>query len=170
MKPTSFVIRPYRAVDAPTLLALFKDTIRRVNSRDYAPDQIDAWSSDEIDHDAWRQRFDGRFAIVAELGGHPVGFADLTPEGHFDRLFVSADHQRQGIATALTDAVIAEALRLGLKRIDVNVSITARPFFESRGFRIIASQSARIRGTDLSYFQMEYSIDSAHPTSSSSGE
>ena len=29
-------LRPYRPNDAPALLALFRDTIRRVNSRDYS--------------------------------------------------------------------------------------------------------------------------------------
>jgi hypothetical protein len=35
-----FTLRPYRPDDAPALLALFKDTIRRVNIRDYSPEQI----------------------------------------------------------------------------------------------------------------------------------
>jgi hypothetical protein len=35
-------LRPYRPGDAPALLALFRDTIRRVNSRDYSPAQIAA--------------------------------------------------------------------------------------------------------------------------------
>ena len=35
-------LRPFRPDDAPVLLTLFRDTIRRVNSRDYNPDQIAA--------------------------------------------------------------------------------------------------------------------------------
>jgi len=31
-------LRPYRPDDSPALLALFRDTIRRVNSRDYSFD------------------------------------------------------------------------------------------------------------------------------------
>ena len=42
-------LRPYRPNDAPALLALFRDTIRRVNSRDYSRAQIAAWASDDID-------------------------------------------------------------------------------------------------------------------------
>ncbi len=34
-------------------LALFRDTIRQVNSRDYSPEQIRAWASDDIDPVAW---------------------------------------------------------------------------------------------------------------------
>ena len=46
-------LRPYRTADAAELLALFKDTIRRVNSRDYSPEQIAAWASEEIDLVEW---------------------------------------------------------------------------------------------------------------------
>ena len=49
-------LRAYKPDDAPVLLALFRDTIRRVNARDYAPDQIRAWASDDIDPDHWAIR------------------------------------------------------------------------------------------------------------------
>ena len=68
-------LRPYRPGDAPALLALFRDTIRRINSRDYSPAQVAAWASDDIDTVRWFGRFDGRFVPVAEETGRPV--ADL---------------------------------------------------------------------------------------------
>jgi putative acetyltransferase len=52
-------LRPYRRDDAPALLALFRDTIRRVNSRDYSPAQIAAWASDDIDTVSWFGRSPG---------------------------------------------------------------------------------------------------------------
>ena len=36
-------LRLYRLDDAPALLALVRDTVRRVNSRDYSPVQVAAW-------------------------------------------------------------------------------------------------------------------------------
>src|ERR1700740_2726534 len=95
------VLRPYRSEDAPALLALFRDTIRRVNSRDYSPTQIAAWASDDIDTGSWFGRFSGRFVPVAEEAGRPVGFAELEPNGHIDRVYVSADQQRRGIGQQL---------------------------------------------------------------------
>ena len=94
-------IRCYDPTDAIGLLDMFRHTIRAINSADYAPTQIDAWASDEIDVNEWRERFADRFAHVAMLDGRIVGFTDMTTTGHLDRLFVSAKHQRQGIARAL---------------------------------------------------------------------
>jgi putative acetyltransferase len=152
-------LRPYRPDDAPVLLALFRDTIRRVNARDYTPEQVLAWASDEIDPAAWAGRFAGRFVVVAEEAGRPVGFADLEPDGHLDRLYVSADHQRRGVARALLSAVLGEARRLGLARLFTEASITARPFFEAHGFTVLAPQVVSRRGVEFVNYRMERVLD-----------
>lgn len=151
-------LRPYRPDDAPALLALFRDTIRRVNSQDYSPAQIAAWASDDIDTVAWAGRFTGRFVAVAEEGGHLVGFSDLEADGHIDRMFVSADHQGRGIGRQLLAAVVAEARRIGLVRLFTEASITARPFFERRGFSLIGRQSVGRAGQELTNFRMDKAL------------
>ena len=78
-----------------------------------------------------------RFVTVAEESQRPVGFAELEPDGHIDRVYVSADRQRRGIGRQLLAALIAEARRVGLARLFTEASITARPFFESQGFKKI---------------------------------
>ncbi len=148
-------LRPFRPDDAPVLLTLFRDTIRRVNCRDYAPAQIAAWASDDIDPDQWASRFAGRFVVVAEDQGRPAGFAELEANGHLDRVYVSADHQGQGVGRALVAAVVAEARRLGLVRLFVEASITARPFFEAQGFAMLAPQVVVCRGVELVNYRME---------------
>jgi putative acetyltransferase len=148
-------LRPYRPDDAPALLALFRDTIRRVNSRDYSPAQVAAWASDDIDTARWFGRFEGRFVPVAEEGGRPVGFAELEADGHIDRVYVSADHQGRGIGRKLLDAVTAEARRVGLARLFTEVSITARPFFEAQGFLVLAPQVVTVRGVEFINYRME---------------
>ena len=148
-------LRPYRPDDAPALLALFRDTIRRVNSRDYSPAQVAAWASDDIDTGTWFGRFAGRFVPVAEEAGRPVGFAELEPDGHIDRVYVSADHQRRGIGRQLLAAIVAEARRVGLARLFTEASITARPFFEAQGFAVLAPQVVRCRGAEFVNYRME---------------
>jgi putative acetyltransferase len=148
-------LRPYRPDDAPALLALFRDTIRRVNSRHYSPAQIAAWASDDIDPVAWAERFTGRFVPVAEEAGRPVGFAELEADGHIDRVYVSADHQSRGIGRQLLTAVVAEARRRGLARLFAEASISARPFFEAHGFTVLAQQVVTCRGCELVNYRME---------------
>ncbi len=148
-------LRPFHPDDAPALLALFRDTIRRVNSRDYSPAQIAAWAADDIDTAAWCGRFAGRFVVVAEGAGRPVGFAELEPSGHLDRMYASADHQGRGVGRQLLAAVVAEARRLGIARLFAEVSITARPFFEAHGFVVLAPQTVTVRGEEFVNYRME---------------
>lgn len=148
-------LRPYRPDDAFVLLALFRDTIRRVNSRDYSPRQIAAWTADEIDPTVWADRFRGRFVMVAEEASVPLGFAELERDGHLDRVFVSADYQRHGIGRQLLAAIAAEARRTGIPRLYLEASITARPFFESQGFQFLAAQVVKLRGEEFVNYRME---------------
>jgi putative acetyltransferase len=151
-------LRPYQTGDAVALLALFRDTIRRVNVRDYTPEQVAAWSSDEIDAAQWASRFTGRFVVVAEESQQAVGFAELEASGHIDRLYVSADHQRCGVGRSLLTALVAEAQRLGIIRLFVEASITARAFFEAQGFVLLASQTVWCRGVAFTNYRMERAL------------
>lgn len=155
----SFSLRPFRPDDAPLLLDLFRDTVRRINRRDYSPDQIAAWASDDIDSTAWAARFAGRLVWIAQIDARIAGFADLEPNGHLDRFFVSADHQRQGIGSALLVALLDTARQRGMARIHVDASITARPFFEAHGFVVTAPQRVTLRGVEFLNFRMERSLD-----------
>lgn len=151
-------LRPYQVDDAKKLLALFRHTIRTISTADYDSAQISAWSSDEININDWQNRFNDRFAYVALLDGTIVGFADMTFDGYLDRLFVSADHQRRGIATALLTRIKSDARKTNLKEITTQASITAKPFFESAGFVVLKQQSVECRGAILTNYRMRYQI------------
>lgn len=151
-------IRTYQPEDALALLELFRDTVRRVNCRDYSPEQIQAWASDEIDPKAWAERFEDRFAIVAEMNGTPVGFTDMQLDGHIDRFYVSADHQGQGVGRRMLGAIVLEAQRAGLRSLTVEASITARPFFEAQKFVVQAEQTVTCRSVAFVNYRMQRSL------------
>lgn len=153
------IIRQFRPGDAPALLSLFRDTVRRVNSRDYGPEQVRAWASDEIAAAEWSARFLGRFVPVAEVDGQVAGFAELESDGHIDRFYVSADHQGTGIGRALLQAIVAEARRLKIQRLYVESSVTARRFFERRMFQIVEQRTVVLRGVEFQQFFMTRLLD-----------
>jgi putative acetyltransferase len=155
--PDAILLRRFREDDLPTLIELFRDTVRRVNVRDYTPEQVQAWAPDEIDRTKWRS-FEGRFAIVAEFDGRIVGFADLEANGHLDRFFVHAETQSRGVGRAMLQEVVAESRRLSLPRIFAEVSVTARPFFERCGFVMLAEQTVEVRGQLLRNYRMERTL------------
>ena len=126
------VLRPYRPSDCPVLARLFYQTVHTVCARDYAPAQLDAWADGRPDLAAWDASFRAHTTLVAEWDGVIVGFADLADGGYLDRLYVHRDYQGRGIATALCDALPGARL--------THASLTARPFFECRGWRAVRRQ------------------------------
>ena len=147
-------LRPYREGDCPALAALFTDTVHTVNAADYTPAQLDAWApAAGPDLQDWDQRFKDHITLVAEVEGRLAGFADLDPAaGYLDRLYVGSRFQRQGVATALCDA-LEQAAAAG--PFFTHASRTARPFFEHRGYRVVQARQVQCRGVSLENFRME---------------
>ena len=145
-------LRAYRSEDCEPLAALFYDTVHRVNARDYAPEQLSAWATGTVDLAAWNARYLSTTTLVAEENGVVLGFANMDKTGYLDMLYVRADAQNRGIATALCDAL--ERL-VHAETYTTHASITARPFFEKRGYAVIRQQQVHLRGQILTNFVME---------------
>ena len=150
--PAEFLLRPYRPEDCPVLARLFHDTIHAVCAADYAPAQLDAWSSGTVDLAAWDQSFLVHDTWVATAGGEIVGFADMDSSGYLDRLYVHKDWQRRGVAAGLCDHL---EQRCPSERLTTHASITAKPFFLARGYRVVKAQWVERRGVQLQNFVME---------------
>jgi len=146
-------IRAYQPTDLDAVIAIFLGAIREIASRDYASAQIDAWA--QVDRESWALRRLSRPTWVAIIDQLPVGFADLEPNGHLYMMFVHPAHQRAGIASALLNAIEIAARAQGLSEIFTEASITARAFFERRGFSIVTAQLVEKRGRHLRNYRME---------------
>ena len=73
------LIRRYHAEDCPVLLDLFRDTIMRVNCRDYSPEQVQVWAGC-ANPERWEKTLAEHVTLVAEIDGVIVGFGDIDPE------------------------------------------------------------------------------------------
>lgn len=151
----SVCLRAYRSEDLPALTQLFYDTVHTVNAGDYSQEQLDAWATGQVDLEAWDCSLREHYTVVAEEDGLIVGFGDLDATGYLDRLFVHKDRQGRGIATAICCALEAHAPG----HIVSHVSITARPFFELRGYQVLKAQQAERGGVLLTNFIMKKERD-----------
>lgn len=148
-------VRLYRPTDTSALARLFTDTVRAINSADYLPEQIAAWAPEPPDPDHWRDQLDSRIAFVAQHNAEIIGFVTFEANGHLDHLYVHHRFQKRGVATALYQRVEQEVRSTGFNRLFTEASISARPFFERIGFRVIAPQTVQHRGASFTNFRME---------------
>ena len=145
-------LRRYRTEDLPALSRLFGETVRRVNIRDYTPAQVEAWAAGEADlltRDDWFRRL---YTLVAEIDGQIAGYGNVDDTGYLDHLFVRWDCQGRGVATALCDALEAA---IPCKIYTTHASITARPFFEARGYAVVQEQQVKRHGVLLTNYIMQ---------------
>lgn len=87
-----------------------------------------------------------------------VGFASVNGNGHLHSMFTHKDFLRQGIASALLEAAESHARGHGAARMTSEVSITARPFFERRGYIVTAEQRVKAKNVYMTNFRMEKSL------------
>lgn len=145
-------IRPYHPSDCPVLAALFYDTVHTVNAKDYSQEQLAAWADGHNDLSAWNRSFLAHITYVADCGGTIVGFGDIDKSGYLDRLYVHKDYQRRKIATALCD-MLEGACKAA--EITTQASITAKPFFEQRGYSVVQEQQVVRKQVMLTNFIMK---------------
>lgn len=145
-------LRPCRPADLPEILELFYNTVHTVNAGDYTARQLDAWADGAPDLEEWNRSLLEHTALVAAEGGTIAGFGDIDASGYLDRLYVHRDFQRRGVASALCAALEGA---VESDRIAVHASITARPFFESRGYQVVREQQVVRHGVSLTNYRME---------------
>lgn len=143
-------IREYRSSDCKELAGLFYNTVHTVNAKDYTKEQLDVWATGQVDLKTWNRSLQEHFSIVAVEGDTIVGFGDMDQTGYLDRLYVHSEYQGKGIATAICDRL--EAAVQG--NVVTHASITARPFFEKRGYKVVKEQQVERQGILLTNFVM----------------
>ena len=145
-------LREYITADCEQLAKLFFQTVHSVNAKDYTKEQLDVWATGNVDLNRWDMSFKEHYTIIATDNGEIVGFGDIDSSGYLDRLFVHKDHQHKGFATAICGEL--ESSVTG-KKIITHSSITAKPFFEKRGYRVKKEQTVVRNGISLTNFIME---------------
>ncbi|MBU4638303.1 GNAT family N-acetyltransferase [Bacillus toyonensis] len=143
---TDIIIRTFQKEDLETVLQLFYETVHTVNARDYNELQLQAWAPKRLDRERWLQSLEKNICYVAEYRGVIVGFGDYNDEHYIDRLFTHKDYQGKGVASYILQKLEKEAVNLGHGDIYIEASITAKSFFERKGFICIKEQKKQHNG------------------------
>jgi len=140
--------------DVDKITQLFYDTIQNINIKDYSQEEVDDWSSWHADTDKWLERMHEHYFIVAEIDAKIVGFSSLAHDGYLDLLFVDKDTQGQGVAGALVSEMVQKAIEQNNDLIYSDVSLTAKGFFERKGFIVERQQLKKSKKKELVNFRM----------------
>lgn len=148
-------IREYRPEYCEMIANLFYETIHSVNSKDYTEIQLNAWASRDFDLVKWNNRLSNNYSVIVEKNNIIIGFGDVDCKGYFDHLFTHKDYQGIGVATLISDSIENYTYQNGIHIITTDASITAKPFFEKRGYIVQKNQIVEKRGQLLKNFKMQ---------------
>jgi GNAT superfamily N-acetyltransferase len=160
--PAAFAIRPALITEIPSLRELIDASVRRLQSSDYSPKQIDAALRTVFGVDS-QLIDDGTYLLVetvpADSEKKPVIVAcggwskrktlyggdrwrdrqdDMldpkTDAAKIRAFFIHPDWARQGIGTLLLDACEAAARAAGFTRFEMGATLTGAKLFQKRGY------------------------------------
>lgn len=153
---TDFIIRAAQQSDIIELKELFQSTVLVINRRDYSLEEVEDWAScgDNLSEigDMIKTHY---FIVAVNPQLKIVGFSSITSQGYLHSMFVHKDFQGKGIATILLNEIERHAITTGIMRITSEVSLTARPFFEKRGYIVVEEQKRKANQLSLTNFWME---------------
>ena len=129
--------------DIEEIQSLYRNTVLVINRRDYSQAEVEDWASCGDDPSK----------IEGMIKTHSI-----TPQGYLHSMFIHKDFQGKGVATLLLNEIERYAVAAGITRITSEVSITARPFFEKRGYIVEVEQKRRANQLSLTNYWMAKSL------------
>jgi len=141
--------------DLTEMQEMYIETIQWVCKSDYNSLQINAWISGLNNTQRWVKVIYEQFVLLAIADNKIVGYGTLKDGNYIDLFCVHKDFQRQGIADKIFSQLEIEARKEHSKVITADVSITAKSFFEKKGFIIKAEQKNIRLGVELMNYKME---------------
>jgi putative acetyltransferase len=127
-------LQPFLPADTVALVDLFAQSIEELTQDDYTEEQRLAWASAAADAQEFAAHLGRMVTLIVKVDGQYAGFASLKDNATLDMLYVHPYFARQGVGTALVDALERLAKSRGAKAITVDASDTAEEFFERRGY------------------------------------
>lgn len=163
MNSKNFTIRRAEHADAQSIINSHIRSIREVCSKNYPPEQIEAWAGRNFRADLWCQTIDRDFVWVVEMNAEVVGFGhlaimdDVTAE--LMGLYFVPEACGLGAGKRLFTLIKDEAVSKGAKKIQLHATLTAKSFYDSFGFKQVEGKcSVEMRGVDIPCFPMELEI------------
>lgn len=145
------IIRKFQSLDCEEMAQLFYDTVHTINRKDYSEEQLDVWADGNVDIESWNQRYLSSHTYVAIENKKIVGFGNIDDKGYLDMLYVHKDNQHKQIATKLCN----QLEKFVTSKITTYASISAKDFFEKRGYRVVRENEVIRKGITLTNYLME---------------
>ena len=131
------VIRPFQLGDEQGIMEAHVASIQKIASRDYTPEQIEAWSGNRNVNMYLEARETGEQYWVIDDNGRIGGFAGWVP-GRIRGFYMHPDYAERGLGRKLFEAAEHDMLtRSEVTICEIDGTLTAKPFYQRMGFSVV---------------------------------
>lgn len=151
----SLTVEVAQISDIAALSDLFQNTVLTINRGDYSQAEVEDWASCGNNPTKWEEMIKTFYFIVAKnRQSQIVGFSSITSLGYLHSMFVHEHFQQRGIASMLLKEIERYAGENGIVKVTSEVSLTARSFFEKKGYTVEEEQKRKANQLYLTNFRM----------------
>ena len=140
--------------DLEEIQELFVETIKSTCQNDYNKQQINAWVNSVENKERWKSILANQYFLIAEIENKMVGYGSLENGNYLDLMYVHKDFLRKGITKMIFEKLKDKSIELGFDKLTSDVSKTARPFFETKGFKVIRENKNIIKDVEIINYHM----------------
>ncbi|MET0154697.1 MAG: GNAT family N-acetyltransferase [Rickettsiales bacterium] len=155
----AITLRPFIPSDINAVNDVFTQAVRIRTAPHYSDEQRRAWAPDRHDKSARIAKCLRCATRLAVIETRVVGFVSAEANGHIDMLYVRPEHTKKGVGGILLAWAEDYAAGEGAQRFFAEVSITARPFFEKKGFFAVKEQKVELNGVIFINYEMIKRMD-----------
>ena len=143
-------LRPLRKEDIEGALMLCRESM--MHASHYSREQRQAWAA--FDDGDWGDRLIqqhswGAFGANHALLGVASWRVDDSNEAWLDLMYVTPEHQQQGIGSAILERIEEVVRTLGFHRIETQASLHLQPLLSNRGYITLETRLPVVRGMAL---------------------
>ena len=129
-----FIIRTMKLSEFDTVAKLVYDSVHTLCTKEYTPEQLDAWVPKDLYMPAFRRSIFRCYAIVAIYNKEIVGFMSTERDGYINRLYTRPDWVNKGVATLLLENTEQWAKKHRITCLQLEASKSAEGFYLKKGF------------------------------------
>jgi putative acetyltransferase len=148
-------ITPYTDANATEITDLHHACVHAIDPLIYSPEQQEAWAHTPPNYPYWVKRLALKKPFVAVVETKIVGFIELEANGHIDCAYTHPAYQKRGVMSELYAYAQNVAQQKDIKRLFLEASIVAKPFFEKRGFTTLSRNEIKRNGQMIVNYSME---------------
>ena len=148
-------IDAYTDENATEITDLHHASVHAIDPLIYSLEQQEAWAHTPPNYPYWVKRLSLKKPFIAMVEEKIVGFIELEENGHIDCAYTHPTYQKCGVMSELFAYAQNLAEQKGIKRLYLEASIVAKPFFEKRGFKTLHRNEIKRNGQMIVNFSME---------------